>query len=118
MEETINMTPIDVTNVDAFAEEIVKILDDRKAQNVQLIPVADKTVIADYFIICSGTSNTQVKGIAGELEYKLSERGVKAIRSEGYETGRWVVMDFASIIVHIFHHEEREFFKLEKLWEK
>lgn len=118
MENTENTEKTMLTDADpeTMARAIVQILEDQKARDVKLLAVRDKTVMADYFVICTGTSNTQIRGIAGALEFKLSERGLLPLHTEGYETGRWIVYDYAHVMVHIFCGEEREFFKLEKLW--
>lgn len=99
-----------------MAMEIVKILDEKKARDIKLLSVRDKTVLTDYFVICSGTSNTQIKSLAGEVEYKMGELGITPLGTEGYEAGTWVAIDFAHVIVHIFNRDQREFYKLEKLW--
>ena len=100
----------------AFAEEIVKILDANKAGQIKLLRVNDRTVMTDYFVICTGNSNTHIKSLSGEVEYKLGEKGVSHMGVDGYESGIWIVMDYASVMVHIFNREQRDFFKLEKLW--
>lgn len=99
-----------------LCETIVMLLDAHKGQHIKVLEVADQTVLADYFIFCTGTSNTQVKGLAGEVEYKMGLAGVDYQRMEGYEEGTWIVMDYASVIVHIFIRDQREFYNLEKLW--
>ena len=114
--ENKEITMLTGADSETLAREIIKILDDRKAKDIKLLKVSDKTVMTDYFVICTGNSNTQIKGIAGELEYKLSERGVTPIHTDGYESGKWIVLDYAQVIVHIFYGEDREFYKLEKLW--
>lgn len=91
-------------------------LDNKKAFDILALNVADKTIIADWFIIASGRSTTQVKALCDELEEKAAERGLIAQRKEGYQEGRWIVVDFGTILVHIFHPEEREYYKLERLW--
>ncbi len=91
-------------------------LDNKKALDILALNVADKTIIADWFIIASGRSTTQVKALCDELEEKAAERGLIAQRKEGYQEGRWIVVDFGTILVHIFHPEEREYYKLERLW--
>ena len=91
-------------------------LDNKKASDILALNVADKTIIADWFIIASGRSTTQVKALCDELEEKAAERGLIAQRKEGYQEGRWIVVDFGTILVHIFHPEEREYYKLERLW--
>ena len=99
-----------------LARELVRVLDLKKARDIKLLRVADQTVIADYFIICGGTSNTNIKALAGEAEYKLSLRGVAPLRIDGYSEGQWIVLDFGSVMVHIMSRDNRDFFKLEKLW--
>jgi iojap-like ribosome-associated protein len=99
-----------------LAEKIIKILDDKKANNLKLLYVEKQTIIADYFVICSGNSNTQIKALAGELEFKLKEEGLVPKNIEGYNEAAWVLLDYSSVIVHIFNREARSFYNLEKLW--
>ena len=108
-------TEREVTSL-SLAEDIVKILDAGKAGQIKMLRVNDKTVMTDYFVICSGTSNTHIKSLSGEIEFKLGEKGMKPLGIDGYETGMWIVMDYAYVMVHIFNREQRDFFKLEKLW--
>lgn len=108
-------TEREVTSL-SLAREIVKILDAGKAGQIKMLRVNDKTVMTDYFVICSGTSNTHIKSLSGEIEFKLGEKGIKSLGIDGYETGMWIVMDYAYVMVHIFNREQRDFFKLEKLW--
>lgn len=100
----------------ALADAIVKILDEKKARDIKLLKFQDGSDLTDYFVICTGTSNTQIKGFAGELEFKLGEQGVHPLHVDGYDSGMWIAMDYAHVIVHIFHKTERDFYKLEKLW--
>ena len=99
-----------------FAESICKFLSDKKAQDIVKIYVADKTVIADYFIIASGRSSTQVKALCDNLEEHVETLGVFAKRKEGVSEGRWAVLDFGDVIVHIFNDEQRLFYHLERIW--
>lgn len=99
-----------------IAREIVHILDERKARDIKLLSVRDKTVLTDYFVICSGNSNTQIKALSGEVEFKLGEKGITPLHIDGFDAGTWIAMDYAHVIVHIFNREQREFYKLEKLW--
>ena len=108
-------TEREVTSL-SLAEDIVKILDAGKAGQIKMLRVNDKTVMTDYFVICSGTSNTHIKSLSGEIEFKLGEKGIKPLGIDGYETGMWIVMDYAYVMVHIFNREQRDFLKLEKLW--
>ncbi len=95
---------------------LCEVLDNKKALDILAVNVADKTIIADWFVIASGHSTTQVKALCDELEEKAAERGLIARRKEGYQEGRWIVVDFGTILVHLFHPEEREYYKLERLW--
>lgn len=99
-------------------DEIVKILDDKKAGDITVIDIAEQTTIADYFVIATGNSKSQVKALLDNLEEKLEAKQVYASRKEGQDEARWVVIDYASIIVHIFNNETRDFYGLEKLWSK
>ncbi len=115
-----NETTVQMSLADAspreLADAIVKILDAKKARDIRLLKLKDGNDLTDYFVLCSGTATTQIKGYAGELEYRLGEAGVHPYHIDGYETGMWVAMDYAHVIVHIFHKNERDFYKLEKLW--
>jgi len=99
-----------------LAHETVRILDNKNAQGLTLLHVTDNTIITDYFVICTGSSNTQIKAFSGELEFQLKQAGVEPRRIEGYNEASWIVMDYASVIVHIFNSESRAFYNLEKLW--
>lgn len=99
-----------------LADEIASILDDKKAVDVVILDISRLTVIADYFVIGSGNTDTQVKALYDELEKRMREKGIEAKRIEGAREGRWIVMDYGDIIVHLFHREEREFYNLERLW--
>lgn len=97
---------------------ICKILSDRKAVGIVYIAVEDKTSLCDYFIIAGGRSKTQVKSLAENLEEKLKkEYEIIPQRREGVQDGRWAVLDYADVIVHIFGDEERDFYRLERIWE-
>lgn len=102
--------------IKAHALALCEVLDNKKALDILAVNVADKTIIADWFVIASGHSTTQVKALCDELEEKAAERGLIARRKEGYQEGRWIVVDFGTILVHLFHPEEREYYKLERLW--
>jgi ribosome-associated protein len=98
-------------------EKIVNILLEKKAQDVAVVDISDMTVIADAFVVCSGRTPIQVRALADELEEKLAaDKGEGVLRREGLEAARWIVLDLGSVLVHIFHREEREFYNLERLW--
>ena len=104
-------------NSEKLALDIAKILDTKKARDVKIIKVTEKTVIADYFVIAAGNSSTQVKSLADEVEYVLSqEQGIKPTSIEGRGLGNWILLDYDSVIVHVFGNQAREFYNLEKLW--
>ena len=97
-------------------EIAVKALDSRKAKNITALKVEDLTILANYFIIASATSTTQVKALADEVEYQLGEKGGKPKSIEGYQSQTWIVLDYYDIIVHVFLEETRDFYQLERLW--
>ena len=99
-----------------LAKAIFDVLDAKKGQKIKVLHVVDQTVITDYFVICTGNSTTQVKALAGEVEFKLGERGVDPVHFEGRDGGGWIVLDYSSVIVHIFSRENRDFYQLEKLY--
>ena len=100
----------------ALAEKVVAILDLKKARGIKLLHVADKTVLADYFVICTGNSNTQTRALGDEVEYKLRLEGITPARVEGRESALWVLLDYSSVLVHVFNTEARQYYNLEKLW--
>ena len=101
---------------EALAQAIADILDNKKAKDVKIIKVGDKTIIADYFVLANGNTSTHVRSLADEVEFKLAQAGVEAIRRDGGSGADWRVLDYASVIVHIFDREAREFYKLDKLY--
>ena len=98
------------------AEKICAVLHDRKAQRIVHINVSELTIVADSFVIASGRSTLQVKALCDEVEEKLAQEGQAVRRKDGYAAGRWIVMDYEDVLVHIFHEEERQFYNLERLW--
>jgi len=88
----------------------------QKAQDMVIIKVQEVSSFADYFIICSGTSSRQVQAIAEHVEAGMKEKGFRPLGVEGARTGRWVLLDYADVIMHVFHQTEREFYDLERLW--
>lgn len=99
-----------------LAEAIAAILDDKKAKDVKIIEVGDKTIIADYFVLANGNTSTHVRSLADEVEYKMGLAGVDPMRVEGRDGNNWKVMDYASVLVHVFDREAREFYNLDKLY--
>ncbi len=97
------------------ARKIVKILDDKKAEDIKLIRISELTVLADYFIIANGTSNTHVRALAEEVEELLAEDGILPRSIEGRSTG-WILLDYGDIVVHVFTPADRDYYSLERLW--
>ncbi|MBR6428669.1 MAG: ribosome silencing factor [Clostridia bacterium] len=95
---------------------LLRMLDDKKASDIIAIDVADKTIVADWFVICSGASVLQVKAICDEVLDRYEEIGLTLRRKEGYTEGRWIVLDFGYVLLHIFYPEEREYYNIERLW--
>ena len=104
------MTPTQV------AEKVVQALDGKKARDIKTLKTGKLTTLADYFVICTATSTTQIKTLADEVEKNLTEAGEPPLRREGYRSGGWVLIDFGCVIVHLFMDETRKFYNLEHLW--
>ena len=99
-----------------IVKKIVKALDDKKGNDIQVIKIEELTIVADYFVICTANSNTHVRSLADEVEYQLEEAGIKADHVEGRATG-WVLLEYAGVVVHVFLEESRNYYNLERLWE-
>ncbi len=105
------MTSLELT------KEIVKILDNKKAQEIKVIGIRDLTILADYFIVASGTSTTQVRALGDEVEFQLkTQHEVVPGHTEGYGSNQWVLLDYGNVVLHVFCGETREFYDLERLW--
>lgn len=103
------MNPVELT------KEIARVLDSKKAVDIKAIETTEVTIIADFFLVASGTSSTHTKSLAEDVEFELEKKGISPTRIEGRATG-WVLMDYGSVIVHIFQAESREYYNLERLW--
>ena len=99
-----------------LAEKIATIADDKKGKDILLLNMEGISYMTDYFVIASASNTTLVRAIADAIEDKLAEQEVFCIHKEGYNEGRWVLMDFGDAVVHIFLEEERDFYNLEQLW--
>ena len=102
----------------ALAHRIVDIASDKKGNDIVLLRTAELTTMADFFVICSGRSDRQVQALAGAIVDELRDEGIRPLGTEGRESSRWVLLDFGSVIVHVFAPDEREFYGLERLWGK
>ena len=98
------------------AYEVTKALDSKKGMDIQLLRINEVSSLADYFLICTGTSNTHVKTLCDYAEYTLDQLGEPMLGREGHRGNSWELLDFGSIVVHVFTQEAREFYSLERLW--
>jgi ribosome-associated protein len=101
---------VELVNVAALAAA------DKLAQHIVAFDVSEQLAITDAFILCSAPNDRQVGAIVEEIEDKLGDVGVKPLRREGHREGRWVLLDYGDIVVHVQHEEERMFYALERLW--
>lgn len=99
-----------------LALKIARVLDKKGANNITILEVDHLTSITDYFVIASGRSMQSVRALAEDLDDRLMEDGIEPRRREGLNESRWIVLDYASVIVHIFHPDEREYYNIERLW--
>ena len=98
-------------------EKIIAILEDKKARGIVAIDVDNVTILADSFIICNGTSTTHIRALADDVEKSLrDEWGLSCRHREGYNSARWILLDYGDVVAHIFHEEDRKFYDIERLW--
>ena len=121
MEEMTNLNEEIVSLENASPLEVARAIesfhDNKKGRDIKALHVEDVSNIADYFVVCTATSNTHVKALSGEVEYQLERRGVNAYHIEGRDNNSWVVLDYCNVLVHIFNREARDFYNLDKLYE-
>ncbi len=99
-----------------LAREIAKVLDEKKAEKIVAIETEEVTIVSDVFVIANGTSNTHTKSLADEVEYEINKRlGIDPEHIEGRASG-WILLDYGTVLVHIFDRESREYYNLERLW--
>ncbi|MBO5468277.1 MAG: ribosome silencing factor [Lachnospiraceae bacterium] len=99
-----------------MAKVVIAALEDKKGKDIKVIDISNVSVVADYFIIASGTNRNQVQALSNNVEEKLQENKIHTRQIEGYQTASWILMDFNDVIVHIFNEEDRLFYNLEKIW--
>lgn len=102
--------------VNEILTTVVHAAEDKKAQDLVVLNIQGLSVVADYFVICHGNSETQVQAIAKEIREKAFETGLEPKAMEGFDEARWVLLDLGDIVAHVFHREEREYYHLERLW--
>jgi ribosome-associated protein len=88
----------------------------KKAYDITILDLRKLTTMTDYFVVCSVDSDTQARAVADEIKNESLEKGETSVRKEGYSEGRWILLDYMDVVVHVFHKEMREFYNLEKLW--
>lgn len=94
----------------------VQALDSKKGKDIRVLYTEEQTSLADYFVICNGTSTTQVRALADAVEAELSKAGEEPHHVEGHRGGEWTLLDYSAVVVHVFTEEAREFYSLERLW--
>ena len=105
-----------VMKAEVLVEKLVRSLDTHKASDIKVLKVTEVTSLADYFVIVGGGSSTQVRALADYAEFELGQQGVSPLRIEGYQTAQWILMDYGTVVVHVFKEETRQFYDLEHLW--
>lgn len=95
---------------------IVEVLKDKKAKDIKVLSIEELSILTDYFVMATGTSTTHVKSLAENLEQKMKESGYEIHHKEGFRSGRWILLDYYDVVVHLFYEEERGFYNLERLW--
>lgn len=111
-------TTVQASGVSGTALQICKALSEKMATDIKVISIAGMSDLADYFIICSGRSASQVKAIFQHMEEQLEKQDKFVVRKEGVSDGKWIAADYGDVIVHIFHKDLRELYALESLWNK
>lgn len=94
----------------------VRAAEEKKAEDIVVLDLKGISLITDYFVICHGNSDRQVQAIANEIREKVHEKGFNVNRTEGFEEGRWILLDLGDVVVHVFHRDERAYYNLERLW--
>lgn len=99
-----------------LALTIARLLDDKKGLDIKVLDTGSLTTLADYFVLCTANSNTQIKALADYCQKELKEKGEEIHHAEGHRSGTWVLLDYSSVVVHLFLEETRDFYDLERLW--
>lgn len=102
--------------IEQIKQLVVQAADDKKANQIVTLEIKPISLIADYFMICSGNSETQVQAIATEIKKRSEEQGVRVRKVEGFDSARWVLIDLGDVVAHVFHRDERGYYNLERLW--
>lgn len=103
-------------NPEEFVKKVEAWIEDKNGTNIEVINITEVSSIANYFVIASGSSERQVKAIADNIEHEAKQLDILPKNIEGQREGRWILLDYFDVVAHVFHHEDREFYNLEKLW--
>lgn len=103
-------------NPKEMALEIAHILDKKGARDISVLEIGHLSSIADYMVVCTGRNSPAVAALYRDLDDKMYEKGIDVHRREGVNEGRWIVMDYDAVLVHIFHPEDREYYNIDRLW--
>ena len=98
------------------ANRIIELAQEKKGQQIVLMDISKLSDFADYFVLISGDSNTQIKAITDHIEEGLRKEGIRPYQKEGYQAFKWVLIDYVDVVVHVFSKEAREFYSIERLW--
>ena len=98
------------------AIQVTKALDEKKGMNIKLLKIDNISTLAEYFLICTGTSNTHVKTLCDYAEYAMDQAGETLLGREGHRGNSWELLDYGAVVIHVFTEEAREFYNLERLW--
>lgn len=99
-----------------LVKQVVASLDKHKARDIRVLRVTDITALADYFVIAAGSSSTHVRSLVDYTEFELGQQAIHPLRTEGYQTALWTLLDYGQVVVHVFQEETRGFYDLERLW--
>lgn len=105
-----------MNNIKYALKIVTTALEDKKAEDIQLIDISEVSSVADYFVITNGTNTSQIQALADSVEEKLNLNGIHARSIEGYNAANWILMDYNDFLVHIFDKESRGFYDLERMW--
>ena len=106
----------DIKDIKKLAGIVINALEDKKAEDIRVIDISEISILADYFIIASGSNSRQIQAFADEIEQKLAKEDCHLKQVEGYDSANWILLDFGDIIVHLFDQENRTFYNLERIW--
>lgn len=105
-----------MNDIKLAVKTIIDALEDKKAENIQIIDISEISSVADYFVITNGTNKSQIQALADNVSEKLAKEGIHSQNIEGYNNANWILMDFNDILVHVFDKESRGFYDLERIW--